>query len=261
MINRTAWLKTCLGSALVCALALASSAARAAAGDLTLVASPALEEAVTEVAAAFTKETGMPVALEFPAPHRLKSRMTSGESPDVVLLDQGSIDALASADRIAQDSRAAVGRVGLGVAVAAGKTLDLAGPDKLRQALAQAKAVAVPATDDALWSSPVITLVGELGLGQAAGAKWIAGSGRNPLSAVGFGEADLGLHSIVTIRKSKGLELAAPVPGALQRWVRFDVAIAQEAPNESDAQRLATFLKGPAAGAILLRWGVEVPAN
>lgn len=241
------------------ALGLANVSAHAAAGELTVMSTPSMKEPLAAVLDAFKKESGLAVATEFVAPRQLRSKMAaSTEHADVVVSDEAAIADLQKDGRLAE--RAPIGRTGLGIAMQAGKKApDVSSPDALKQALLAAPSVLWADPSESAWGRLAAGVVEKLGVTKELQGRVKLGTGNNPLGPVGFGDAQLGLHSIAEILQARSVSLVAPVPAALQQWIRLDAGLVQNAPNESDAKRLMKFLGSPAARAVWMRHGIEAP--
>lgn len=254
MLARRRWLRATVFASLAAALP-----AHAAPGELTVLAVPAMQHSLTEVVASFRRETGVAVATEYARPSQFRSKM-QGEPPDIILADRSAIDRLQKDARIAIAERVALGRVGLGIGVGRDKPVpDVSSADTLRALLLSAKTILRPDPGDEVWGTQVAALLGQLGVAQEVGPKSKLGTGQNPLAPVAFGDAEIGLHSMLEILRAPSIKLVAPVPAPLQQWTAFDLAVIQDPPNGDAALRLMEFLRGPTARALWQRYGMEAP--
>jgi len=83
------------------------------------------------------------VVLDYEVNAVLRRRIDGGEAFDVAILSPEMIDQLATAGKIAPDSRATLGRIGMGLGVRrGGPKPDMKSQEALRRALLEAKSVA-----------------------------------------------------------------------------------------------------------------------
>src|SRR5439155_4781082 len=100
----------------VAVAAFAATAAVAVAADIRVLSAAAVKGPLAETAAAFERDTGHRVILEFTTAGKVGSRIAAGERPDLVVNTRARLDALA-----AKGGRAGtvqdLGTVRIGVAV------------------------------------------------------------------------------------------------------------------------------------------------
>src|SRR5579859_3841193 len=101
-----------VGRVLGVVLSLAA-AAPAAAAEIKVMSAGAVEEALKQLAADFTKERGATVNLTFGTVGALADKLKMGESADVVILSARTIDTMDHAAKLLPDSRIELGRVGI----------------------------------------------------------------------------------------------------------------------------------------------------
>ena len=124
---------------LACALAAAAGlAGGAAAAEIAVLSAGAIEPGLKAAAAAFQKQTGHVAKITFNTAPELRKRMDSHPAFDVVIAPPAVIGEFAAASKLAE-TRANVGRVGMGVAVRDGAPLpDIANADALRRSVLEA---------------------------------------------------------------------------------------------------------------------------
>ena len=120
----------------VLAFALAGAAAQAA--ELQVLSAGAIEPGLKAAAAAFEKQTGHNVKISFNTAPELKKRMESNSAFDVVIAPPAVIGEFAAASKLAE-TRANVGRVGMGVAVREGAPVpDISSAEALKRSVLDA---------------------------------------------------------------------------------------------------------------------------
>lgn len=238
-------------------LALAGTA-QAGPGELTVVSVTSMKDVLVGMFANFEKETGHTVAVSWASPAQLKAKVHGSDHPDVVIAPEEAMNALDRDGQTQSGSRAALGRVGLGVVV----RHDAKGPDvstaaSFKQALLDAKSLIYVDPQESADGVKARAVVERLGLADALKAKTQLGNGANAIAPVGFGNVELGLHPIHHVMATKDVRLLAPVPAELQQWTRYDLALITDAPNPAEAERLMTWLRAASAKARLSTLGIE----
>ena len=85
-------------------------------------------------------------------PQTIGAQLARGEKADVVILSREGLDGLIAANRIAAGTDADLATVGIGIAVRKGAAKpDLGAVDAVKQALLNARVVAVPASTSGIW--------------------------------------------------------------------------------------------------------------
>lgn len=148
---------------------------------------------------------------------------------------------------------------GMGVAVLKGAPKpDISTPEKFKQALLAAKAVAYtdPASGGA--SGLHFTKVLErLGIAKEINAKAKLGSGVPSASFVVKGEADIAIQQIPELLGVQGVELVGPLPGDLQNVTPFAGGVHVSSANPDAGRALIKFLQTPEAAAVFKARGLN----
>ena len=159
-------------------------------------------------------------------------------------------------------SRAALGRIGMGVAVRQGAPLpDLSTPDAFRKALLDAHSIVY--ADPAKGASSGIyfaRLLERMGISDAVNRKATRLPGGYVAEPVAKGGTELGVHTVSEILPVKGVTLAGPLPSALQHYTSYAAATPTTAADAASALAFIKFITRPAAGAVWKKAGVEPAA-
>ena len=137
---RDVWLLAATSFGLICALT-AKGPARA--DEVAVFAAGAVQKAVVEVAAAFEATTGHKVVASYDTVGALRDRVLAGETPDLVIVSEAGLKALAAKGKLWQGSEVRLGETSVGICVpASGPPLDISTPEKLKAVLLAAPSIA-----------------------------------------------------------------------------------------------------------------------
>jgi molybdate transport system substrate-binding protein len=167
------------------------------------------------------------------------------------------IDDLARTGKIAADSRAPLGRSGIGVGVRSGAAKpDIGTPDALKRTLAGARSLTW-ASDGA--SRPHITRMLEtLGIAEAVASKTLLEQGSvRAAERVTSGDAEIIITLISEIVPVPGLALAGPLPREFQNYVSFAAGVAAKAQRAGAARALIAFLASEMASPAFTAKGID----
>lgn len=188
-------------------------------------------------------------------PQTIGAQLARGEKADVVILSREGLDGLIAANRIAAGTDADLATVGIGVAVRRGAAKpDLGTVDAVKQALLNARVVAVPASTSGIWL--VKELFPKLGIAETINVK-VSPRGAGATAMVAAGEADIGVLPVSEILHGKGVELAGVFPAELQFIQTFSAAVVADANEAAAGKRLIEFLTSLRAAEAIKGAGLE----
>ena len=137
--------RTGRGVRALAALLAALAATSLHAIELRVLSAGAVEPGMRPALAAFARESGHTIRIDFAAAPALRAALRATPVADVVVVPQGVVDELAAtgaASAAVAATRATIGRVGVGIAVRAGAAApDVGSAEALRAALVDAQAV------------------------------------------------------------------------------------------------------------------------
>jgi molybdate transport system substrate-binding protein len=175
-----------------------------------------------------------------------------------VIAPPAAIDELAAAGKLAAD-RAALGRVGLGVAVRPGADLpDISSTERLRASVLAADSIVFNRASTGIYLE---NLFKKMGIYEAilpkttrypdAGAVMehvLKGKGKE----IGFGPV-----TEILLHREKGLKLVGPLPADIQNYTSYSAAPMTAATSGEFARAFVRYLGGPEAKALLVAAGVD----
>lgn len=213
---------------------------------LKILSAGAVKRGVALVAAAFERDTGTKVEIEFTPVPEVRKRVAAGEAADVVVATPAALDDFAAQNKLIAGSRGFLGRSRMGVVIHADAPVP-AIPDTaaFKQLLLNASHVVRNEASSGLYSEK---LLNKLDLTAQLGAKVVVvktGSGimqyvaDHPAQAVGLAQIS---ELMVMMDKGCKVKLAAPLPDEIQNMTSYDAAAMVGAPAAAVelAKRLAS---------------------
>src|SRR5436190_22119147 len=246
----------CLGVALFSITA--GSTARAA--EIKLLAASALHPAIDALIPDFEKSLGHKVTVDYETAGAVADRVQKGEAADIVLSSMPMIDRLQAQGKVVAGDRVIFAKVGVGAFVRKGAAKpDISSADAFKRAMLAAKSIAYP--DPAGGGASgiyVASLLERLGIaGEMKQKTKLSPSAEVLYASVASSDVELGLNRISEIVAQPTIELAGPLPSAIQNYTQFAPGIVTS-NNQADAARaLVTFLSSPAAHTVLKAKGFE----
>ena len=234
----------------VISAAAASAQAQEAPPPLRVLGTGAVEHAVQDLAAAFSRTAGgRRVALETGNGGQVAARVRAGDAFDLVINAAAALDALIAEGLLDGASRRELGRVRIGLAVRQGAPVpDIATPEALRAALLAAPFIAhSDGATGATTGRHILALMERLGIAEeVAGRRMPFPRGLAAVRAVAEGRAALVMTQTSEIVVVPGVTLVGPLPEGLQLVTPYVGAVAMRAGADvAGAAALLAFLTGP----------------
>jgi molybdate transport system substrate-binding protein len=228
------------------------------AAEIRLLSAGAVEPGLRAAAGAYTKQSGNEVKITFNTAPEIRKRMEAGEKFDVVIAPPAALDEFAAAGKVAAD-RAALGRVGLGVAVRPGAELpDISSTERLRASVLAADSIVFNRASTGIYLE---NLFKKMGLYEQilpkttrypdAGAVMehvLKGKGKE----IGFGPV-----TEILLHREKGLKLVGPLPADIQNYTAYAAAPMSAAADAGLAREFVRYLGGAESKALFGAAGVD----
>jgi molybdate transport system substrate-binding protein len=246
---------------LLCGLSVGVASGAAEAAEIKVLSAGAMRGVIDALLPDFEKQTGHKVAVENATAGVLAKRIEDGEAFDLAVVTAVVVDGLAGKGKIAGDSRRALAKVGMGVAVKAGAPLpDIKTVDAFKRTLLEAKSVGyinpkAGGTTGAFFEQ----LIEKLGIADQVRAKAKLKDGGYVADLVASGEAEVGVHVISEIVPVKGAVLVGPLPAEIQTTTTYVGGIGAASVNAEAAKALLQYIAGPASTPVLKAKGMEKP--
>jgi len=243
-----------LALAAASALALASIAHAA---DIMVIASNGVKAALEELVPQFEKTSGHKVEIKWGVAAVMQREIEGGAAFDLAVLTSPAIGELAKAGKIVAGSETQVARSAVGIMVKKGaQKPDLGSPVGLMNAVLAAKSITW-AKEGASGQS-FINALQKIGIAEEAKRKAdLAADGAGAAQKVASGQAEFGALLVNEIMTQPGVELAGPLPAALQTYTPFSTGISAATKNTDAAKALAEFLTKPESKAVFKAKGQE----
>jgi molybdate transport system substrate-binding protein len=241
-------------------VATAFGATNTQAAEIHVLIDGRLKSPMTEIMPLFEQATGHKLVVADEAPQQIVGRLSDAEQTDVVISSSGNVDDLIKRDKVHPDSKVIIARSGLGVAVRKGAPRpDISSAEAFKRALLEAKSIAYAVSANGGDNGAYFTkLAAQLGIANEIGEKAKLGDIEAVAAMVGRGEAEIG---ILPIDESRGyadrIDVAGPLPEALQSYNYFAAAIAASSKEPEAARDFLTFLAGSTAQEIMRTRGFE----
>jgi molybdate transport system substrate-binding protein len=224
---------------------------------IRVLASNGVKAVLEELQPQCERARGHPLAIEFNSTAALRPRIDAGEAFDVVILTSEAIDDLVRVGKIAAGARVDLARCGIGVGIRTGaQRPDIRTAEALRQTLLRVKSITY--AQDGASRTHLEKIFSSLGIANDLKPKIVMQQGSTRSTAmVADGKVEIVMTLISEIVPVHGIELAGPLPAALQSYVRFAAGAGANAEHAGPARALIQFLAGPAAAPAYKAKGME----
>jgi len=226
-------------------------------GEVRVWTARAIATVLAQVGPEFERTSGFRLRVISDLPPGFARRAAAGERFDLLISGSGTVNEWVRAGRVAAATRMDLARSGIGVAVRAGiPKPDLSTVDAFRRAVLGAKSIAYLRVGSGFYLD---SLFERLDLADAVRAKARRPEGDSVATLVAQGQVELGLVVMTQILTTPGVELAGPLPPAIQSYVTFSAAVSSSGAAREAAGQLIEFLRGPTAARVILAQGMERP--
>src|SRR4051794_28536850 len=258
-MNRHSILNVSATIALGLALFGITTGSTARAAEIKLLSASALHPAIDALIPDFEKSSGHKVTVDYGTAGAVADRVQKGDAADIVLSSVPMIDRLQAQGKVVAGARVIFAKVGVGAFVRKGAPKpDISSADAFKRAMLAAKSIAYP--DPAGGGASgiyVANLLERLGVGAEMKPKTKLSTLETLYASVASGEAEIGFNQVSEILAQGTVELAGPLPPAIQNYTQFAPGIVIDSSQADAARALVTFLSSPAAKTVLKAKGFE----
>jgi molybdate transport system substrate-binding protein len=190
----------------------------------------------------------------------IPSRLRRGDPVDVVIVADAVLVELIKDGMVLAESRTALARSAIGMAVRAGAPKPGIGSvEALKRTLLQAKSIAYSASVSGRYIST--ELFQRLGISDQVAGKSRRIEGERVGAVVARGEAEIGFQQISELLPVPGIEYVGPLPPEVQKVSVFSAGVAVNTRDSGAAHALIRFLASPEAAQAITKSGLEPIAN
>ena len=198
------------------------------------------------------------------SPEAIPTRLSRGETADVVILDGGAADELAKHGIVRAGSKIDLAKSQIGMVVRAGAaTPNISSVEGFKKTLLDAASIAYSDSGSGTYLST--TLFAKLGIADqvARKSRKVRGppSGEPVAAVVARGEAEIGFQQVSELIHVAGVTFVGALPAELQPGFSFVGAITTAARQPDAALALLRFLASPDAAATILKNGLTPPGR
>ncbi|MGO9110933.1 MAG: molybdate ABC transporter substrate-binding protein [Thermoguttaceae bacterium] len=256
-MNRTAFLASAILFALVSSACLRASATQEKAPQSVLVfAAASTTNALNEIKAQFTKDTGIAVETSYASSSTLAQQVVHGAEAELFLsADTKWADYLAKKDQVVRQQDLLGNR--LVIVVPADSKIEIKKPGDLLAAGIEHLALGEPQSVPAgIYAKQALT---KLGLWEQLKAKVVSAEDvRHALTYVETGSAEAGIVYATDAAISKKVKVAFEIPEKLTGPVRYPLALLKAGEGRAAAESFYRYLSSPAAAKVFQKYGFTV---
>ena len=229
--------------------------ALASAADVRILAAGATQAGVEALLSGFGQAEGSSVQASYDTVGALRDRVLKGEMPDLVVLSDAAVDALAARGLIRDGDRREIGLVVVGLAVRQGAPLpDITTADALRRTLLAAASIgSADAAHGATSGAQFDLTVDKLGIrAQIAAKTTVLPTGGEVLRGVAAGRFDIGVSQSSEIMPVAGVTFVGGLPAPFDLRTPYAIAVLG---GSEQGRRLMRYLDSAAAHAAFEKSG------
>jgi molybdate transport system substrate-binding protein len=223
---------------------------------LTGISSMATRLLLQEITDAYTRATGVGVAIESVGGVDAAKRVQAGEAFDLVVLASDAIDKLAAAGHVVAGSKVDVARSGVAIAVRAGAPHPaIATEEALRNTVLTAKTIGFSTGPSGV---ALAQLFEHWGIAAAIKAKIVIAPPGIPVgSLVAKGDVELGFQQLPELLHVEGIDVLGALPAAIQILTTFSAGACAASTQPDAVRALLAFMGSPATADAKRRQGME----
>ncbi|MEI6551119.1 MAG: substrate-binding domain-containing protein [Betaproteobacteria bacterium] len=245
---------TLIARCLLAGLGLLAHVAQAV--ELKVLSGNGSRPAVIALTKQFEQATGHKVTVDFFVNPDVKKKIEAGEYFDVTVLNPPVLDDLIKQGKVAANSRAVIGRIGLGAAIKSGAPKpDISTVEGFKKTMLSINSVAYPG--DGASGIYFVSLLDRMGIGAEMKPKLRPMSGEYNVEVVATGTVDMVVVVASRIYGVPGVDMLGLIPKELQTWIGFATGVNPQSKHAEAAKALTKFLSTPPADAVLKPIGIE----
>jgi molybdate transport system substrate-binding protein len=224
--------------------------------EIRVLSTHAAMGVLIELGPKFERASGNRLSIGYDPAKAVKRQIENGAAFDIAIVTRPVFDDLAAQGKILPETRADIGRSGLGVAVRKGAPKpDISTTEAFKRALLATKSVvrSIEGTSGIYFEK----LLDRLGITEAMASKIVLGPSGRVAELVARGEADMAVQQIAELLPVTGAQYVGPFPPELQLYSEFAAGVATASKHREAAQAFIATLTTPEAIALFKVAGLE----
>ena len=231
--------------------------------EIKVFAPGGVRSALLGAASSFERETGNKVIFTFGTGGGIQKQVAGGAPADVTVLPARGITELEQKGLTVQDSRVAVGSIGVGIGIKAGTPRPKIGtPEEFRESLLAAKSItyADPARGGTSGTYFATVVLARLGIAEQLKSKTVLTAvGEDAVRRVANGESEMVIVQASEITAVPGAELVGPLPKELQSNIPYAAVVLKTSKSPDAAMAFVKHLISPPGLAAFRAAGFVMP--
>ena len=217
--------------------------------EIMVFAPGGVRSALLGAASAFERETGNKVNLTFGTGGGIQKQVAGGAPADVTVLPSKGIAELEQKGLTMQETRVAVGSVGVGIGIKAGSPRPKIGTsEEFRESLLAARSItyADPARGGTSGTYFATVVLGRLGIAEQLKSKTVLTAvGEDAVRRVANGESEMVIVQASEITAVPGAELVGPLPKELRSDIPYAAVVLKTGKSTDAARAFVKYLISP----------------
>ena len=241
-----------------CVLTLTAMAIPLMAADLSMLAT-ADAQGPLQALEKQLQQPGHTIKVEFDTSPNITRRLAAGEMPDVLVAQTATVDRLVQEGRALGNTRAGIGKIGVGVAMGKGAARpDISSADGLKASLLKADAVVYSQGASGLL---VEEMLKKIGVADQIKSKVVQlPQGSDVMKRLGTGSGNqIGFTMVSEIKlgESFGGKLVGPLPAAIQTYTPYEAVVLSSSKAPDAARAYVRAIVTPEARKVFTAAGWE----
>jgi molybdate transport system substrate-binding protein len=220
------------------------------------ISSIATRYVLADLGMAFERQSGQGVSVEAVGGVDAARRVESAEPFDFVVLAAEAIERLARSGHVDPDSRVALARSGIAIAVAAGAARpDIGDESAVRTAVLRARTIGFSTGPSGVH---LTHLLERWGIAETVTTRLVQAPPGVPVGTlIARGEVELGFQQLSELMHVQGIDVLGSLPPEIQSVTTFTCAICTASARTNETRALLSFFASPQAADAKRRHGME----
>jgi molybdate transport system substrate-binding protein len=227
------------------------------ASKVKVLSAGAVKPGVVPALAAFQRDSGYDIAIEFATAPAIRQRLSAGQAPDVVIAPPDVLDELAQTGKAATD-RVTLGRIGVGVMVRGGAPVPkIASVDEFIQALLHTESIVYNQASTGIYLDKLFARLGIAAQLKSKSTRSVDFAAvLDHVSKSNGNEIGFGATTVIIESAGKGSQFVGPLPAEIQNYTSYAAALTVHGSDVDAARALVEYFTTPAAKSIFTAAGI-----